>query len=205
MRNDRIVFVIACVLLVGVVSCRGDRSELPPVHLNPNMDQQKRIDPQEPDPLFKDGRGMRRPVPGTIARGQLRIDDHLYKGMVNGTFATTLPSGIKLDRWLIKRGQERFGIYCVPCHDPLATGNGIVYRRKAGLPKPANLHDPRIASMGIGYYFHVITTGQNAAFKQLNMQPMRNVIPARDRWAIAVYVRMLQRSQALTPTNGGTN
>lgn len=202
MRNDRILLLITYVLLVGAISCRGDRSELPPVHVNPNMDQQRRLDPQEPDPLFEDGRGMRLPVPGTVAQGQLRIDDHMYKGIVAGKFATTLPASIKLDKWLIERGQERYEIYCTPCHAPLGTGDGVIYRRKAGLPKPANLHDARIAAMGIGYYFHVITTGQNASFKQLNMQPMRNIIPAKDRWAIAVYVRMLQRSQSPIPQSG---
>ena len=80
--------------------------------------------------MFADGRAMRLPVEGTVARGELRQDDHFYRGIVNGTWATTFP--MPVTRSLMLRGQERFGIYCTPCHGLAGEGNGIVAQRADG-------------------------------------------------------------------------
>src|SRR5262245_36898327 len=126
MMKTAIAFTTLLVAALGLVGCRGQISDAPPIHLNPNMDQQYRYDPQEPimgfEPgghehlLFADGRAQRLPVEGTVAYGQLRDDEHYYEGRVNGQFTNELPSQVTLDRALLERGRERFDIYCTPCH-----------------------------------------------------------------------------------------
>ena len=171
--------------LLILSSCRGVPSRDPPIHLNPNMDQQARYDPQEPNDFFEDGRAMRPLVPGTVARGTLKEDDHLYTGKVGGKYATHLP--IKLTPSLLKRGQQRFNIYCIVCHDGAGTGNGIVIKR--GFIPPPNFHDPRIRQMPVGQIFDTISGGVRT------MPSYGKQVPAEDRWAIAAYVRALQMSQ----------
>jgi mono/diheme cytochrome c family protein len=177
-------------LLAGLgflLACRGDPSDKPPVHLVHNMDQQQRYDAQEPNPLFSDGRAMRPPVPGTVAVGQLREDDHLYRGRgPSGALADALPAAVVLDRTLLERGWERFGIYCSPCHDHAGTGKGKAVER--GMMMPPSFHTDVLRSKPLGYFFEVITHGVR------NMSSYAAQIPVRDRWAIAAYIRALQLS-----------
>jgi mono/diheme cytochrome c family protein len=182
-----LILAVATLPLHG--ACRGDFSDQPPIHFNPNMDNQERFDPQEPNPFFKDGLAMRKPVPGTVARGQLRTDTHLHQGRTGADFATTLPAQVILSEPLLARGKERFLIYCAPCHGPLGHGDGVVFRRNAGLPRPANFHDQRVRAMPLGQIVHTIVQGKQ------NMQRLGFLIPAEDRWAIATYLRALQLSQ----------
>jgi mono/diheme cytochrome c family protein len=165
--------------------CRGDLSSEPPIHLNPNMDHQQKYLPQAPSPLFADGRAMRPEVPGTVARGELHEDDHLYRGLVGGKPAETLP--VKLDEALLHRGEQRFNIYCAPCHDGAGTGDGIVVRR--GMLPPPKFDDDRLRAMPVGQIFGVITHGVR------NMPSYAAQIPVEDRWAIVAYVRALQVSR----------
>jgi len=174
----------------GLVACRGDFSEDPPIHFNPNMDQQKRFDPQEPSADFRDERAMRRPVPGTVARGELRTDRHLYEGRDGrGGFAIGVPSTVAVNRALFQRGQDRFRIYCAPCHGHTGRADGVVFQAQAGLPRPANFHEPRLQAMPLGQFVYTMVHGKG------NMQRMSPIVPPRDRWAIAVWIRALQRSQ----------
>ncbi|RMG98030.1 MAG: cytochrome c [Deltaproteobacteria bacterium] len=175
----------------GTVGCRGIPSEKPPIHLQQNMDFQQRFDPQEPNPMFEDGRAMRLPPEGTVPVGWLMEDDHLWRGRgPDGRLVDALPPGIKLDRKLLDRGQERFNIYCAPCHDHLGTGRGMATRRGGGFAvQPKNLHEPRLAAMPLGYFYKVITDGQGT------MLSYAAQIPVEDRWAIAAWVRTLQASQ----------
>lgn len=170
-------------------ACRGDFSEEPPIHVNPNMDDQKRFDPQEPNPFFADGLAMRRPVTGTVARGQLGTDRHLHLGRTPTGFALAPPEALPVTEALLARGRERFGVYCGPCHGPLGRGDGVVHRRDRGLPRPASFHDPRILAMPLGEIVHTAARGKQ------NMQALGPQVPAPDRWAIAAYVRALQISQ----------
>src|SRR6187397_2490589 len=111
--------------LFAIAACRGNRSDEPPVHLNPNMDFQERLDPQERNDFFADGRAMRTPPAGTVAVGFLKDDDHLHRGRnLDGTLADALPPSIKLDEKLLSRGQERYEIYCQPCHGTTGHGDG---------------------------------------------------------------------------------
>lgn len=179
--------LLAAVLVAG---CRGSRSESPPIHLNPNMDQQDRFDPQEPSSFFADGRAMRPPVPGTIARGSLREDDHLYRGKVGDTYATTLPAGVTLDQKLLERGQKRYDIYCAPCHDQSGQGRGIIVER--GLTPPPTYHSDRLRTAPLGYVYEVVSNGVRT------MPSYAAQIPVHDRWAIVAYVRALQLSRVAT-------
>lgn len=174
---------LCCVALWG--GCRGDLSADPPVHLNPNMDKQERYLPQEENPHFRDRRAMRPQVPGTVAVGELDADEHLHRGRVDGKPATSLP--VKLERKLLERGQERYGIYCVVCHDGAGTGNGMAVKR--GMLPPPSLHEPRIRVMPVGQIFEVISRGVR------NMPAYGPQIPVQDRWAIVAYVRALQVSR----------
>ncbi|MEM9459909.1 MAG: hypothetical protein AAGF11_37380 [Myxococcota bacterium] len=145
MAHAPITWAAASVLLVlAAAGCRGNNSDLPPVHLNHNMDFQMRGDPQERNEFFADGRVMRPPVEGTVAQGYLREDDHLWRGRApSGALADALPASVPMSPYFIDRGQERYNIYCQPCHGELGHGNGPVTRRgrglcgQAGQPAPA--------------------------------------------------------------------
>lgn len=172
--------LVAGIFLAGALAagCRQDMHDAP------------RYEPLEESDFFADKRAMR-PIPeGTVARGNLRDDDVFYTGKVDGEVVHELPSQVTLDKALLDRGQERFNIYCSPCHSPLGDGNGTVVQR--GFKRPASYHDARLRSIGIGYFYDVITNG----FGQMPDYSAQ-VAPA-DRWAIAAYIRALQLSQAGT-------
>ena len=153
-----------------------------------DMANQPRHEPLEASPFFKDGRSARPPVPGTVARGQLREDDHLYTGKVNGQLVTTFP--FPINRAVMARGQERFGIFCTPCHGSLGDGRGMIVSR--GLKPPPSFHIDRLRESPPGHFFDVITNGLGA------MQDYSAQIPVEDRWAIVAYIRALQLSQNAT-------
>ena len=132
--------------------------------------------------FFVDGGSSRNLVAGTVARGWMREDDALYTGKVNGELVDTVPFAIGHDE--LKRGQERFNIYCSPCHGRLGDGNGMVVQR--GLRQAASYHTDRLRQERIGYFFDVITNGFGA------MQGYAEQVPVRDRWLIASYIRVLQ-------------
>jgi len=152
------------------------------------MAQQPRVKPLAANNFFGDGRGARPPVPGTVARGHLRDDDHLYTGKVNGQLAETFPFAVT--REVMARGQQRYNIYCTPCHGPLGEGDGMIVRR--GLKPPPSFHIERLQQSPAGHFFDVMTNGLGA------MQDYSVQINAEDRWAIVAYVRALQLSQNAT-------
>jgi len=147
------------------------------------MQSVPRYDPQEANELFADGRAMRPLVAGTVARGQLRTDEHLYAGRVHGTDATTLPMSVTPE--LMARGRERFNIFCSPCHDGAGKGNGLVAQHGL-VPPPADMHQPRLRAEPVGYLYRIITEGLRT------MPSYAAQIPVADRWSIAAYIRALQ-------------
>lgn len=185
---------ILCAMLLlpasALLGCRGEKSAEPPVHLNLNMDFQSKFVPQSENAFFKDKRASRLPVTGTIARGDLQEDDHLHRGKLNGQLAATLPMPVTAA--LLRHGQDRYGIYCRPCHGGAGDGKGTVALRPIAVA-PTSYFEPRLLSVPVGHFFDVITNGVR------NMPNLRAQIPAADRWAIAAYVRTLQRSRAATP------
>lgn len=149
------------------------------------MADQPRYEPLEASDFFDDGRSERPLVEGTIARGQLQLDDHFYRGRVKGELATTLPMKMSLE--LLERGQQRFNIFCAPCHDRAGTGSGMIVRR--GYAKPPHFAIDRLREAPVGHFFDVMTNG----YRQ--MPDYAAQVPPEDRWAIAAYIRALQFSQ----------
>ena len=149
------------------------------------MENQPRYDPLEASTFFVDGTSARALLPGTVARGHLRIDSHLYQGKVDGKLVETLP--LPVTDQFVSRGKERFEIFCAPCHDRTGNGRGMVVQR--GFPQPPSFHIDRLRKAPVGHFFDVITNGFG------RMPDHADQIPAEDRWAIIAYVRALQLSQ----------
>ncbi|MCO5044009.1 MAG: cytochrome c [Verrucomicrobia bacterium] len=152
------------------------------------MYDQPKLRPLQKSEFFSDERASRTLIEGTVARNQLHEDDHLYNGLVNGEHATTFP--FPITREVLLRGQERFNIYCSPCHDRAGMGNGMIVQR--GFKHPVSFHDPRLQSSPPGYFYNAIKNG----FGQ--MPSYADQIHVNDRWAIIAYIRALQLSQNAT-------
>lgn len=203
MRYFLLTLVIAVVLVLGIAGSRGKLSRKPPIEVFPDMDRQPKIRPQTPSSFFADGRSSRLPVEGTVARNSHFLDAPVNTGLITGTTNFIATNPLKVTPELMARGQQRFQIYCAPCHSPLGDGNGIT--KSFGMAVVANLHDPRIVQMTDGEIFYVITHGRNL------MGPYASQIEIEDRWAIVAYVRALQLAAlgsqedlaAATGTTGG--
>jgi cytochrome c553 len=168
---------VVSVALLSVVVSAGCRQD---------MHDQPRVKPMARSDFFDDKRAARPLVDGTVARGQLRDDDHLYTGRIGKELATTYPFPVTAD--VLKRGQQRYTIYCTPCHGQLGTGEGMVVQR--GFKRPTSFHIDRLRNAAPGYYFDVMTNGFGA------MSDYAAQVPVNDRWAIAAYIRALQISQS---------
>ena len=169
------VVTIACMGAVAMLlfGCRLD------MHVQP------KYLPYEPTDFFGDGRSERQPVPGTVARGQLRVDELMFSGRENGVVADKFPFPItKAD---LDRGRERFNVYCTPCHDYTGSGQGMIVQR--GFPQPPSYHIQRLRDAPVGHFYEVMTNGFGAMYSFA-----ARVEPA-DRWRIAAYIRVLQLSR----------
>jgi mono/diheme cytochrome c family protein len=190
MRYFLLVFLLLCLAGVSIAGFRGSRSRRPPIEVFPDMDRQPKLRPQTHNNFFPDQLSSRLPVAGTIARGAPYQDSPLNTGRVPGTtnYVQTVP--LPITEKLMARGQDRFQIYCVPCHGPAGDGKGIT--TKYGMSVIADLHDTKtrkVVQMADGEIFNTITYGKNL------MLPYGAIIPIEDRWAIIVYLRALQRSR----------
>ena len=182
-----------------IARSRAVTSPRPRIHLIQDMDNQPKFRAQQANPLFLDGRAMRPPVPGTVARGELDEDDHFVRGRIGNQWAARLPDQIEVNMALLKHGRERFNIYCQPCHGLAGYGDGIVNQRAMQLVEtatngtvwvqPKSLHEEAIRTQPVGQIFNTITNGIR------NMPRYDSQIPVEDRWAIVAYVQALQRSQ----------
>jgi len=152
------------------------------------MHVQPKYLPYEPSEFFADGRSERPPVPGTIARSQLRLDELFYTGKENGVVSNRFP--FPITRADLERGRERFNVYCTPCHDYKGTGNGMIVQR--GFPHPPSYHILRLREAPVGHFYEVMTNGFGAMYSYA-----ARVEPA-DRWRIAAYIRVLQLSENAT-------
>jgi mono/diheme cytochrome c family protein len=188
-----ILGMLALVPFAWIARSRVVSSELPRIHVFQDMDNQPRFKRQQENPLFADGRAMRTHVQGTVARGLLHEDDHLYRGLVGEAWATRPPMPVTAE--LIERGRERYEIFCTPCHGLAGYGDGIVSKRAEKLKEgawvpPSSFHVEPASTREDGHIFNTITHGIR------NMPAYGSQIDAHDRWAIVTYVRALQRSQA---------
>ncbi|HEV3139107.1 MAG TPA: cytochrome c [Vicinamibacterales bacterium] len=153
-----------------------------------DMHDQPKYVPLRESAFFGDARSARPLVPGTVARGRLNDDTLLYTGKVNGADTEVFP--FPITDATLARGQERFNIYCSPCHGRTGQGDGMVVRR--GYRRPPTFHQDRLRTAAVGHFFDVITNGFGA------MPDYAAQIPADDRWAIVAYVRALQLSEHAT-------
>lgn len=188
-------------LIAAVSGCRRD------------MQDQPKMKPYRSTSFFSDGLSSRQPVPGTIARGLLKSDTVFYTGKrdksassvqsatptANPATNSNTPSATNLyaddtDQFpfpiteeIVKRGRERFEIFCSVCHGLTGNGDGMIVRR--GFRRAASFHDDRLRQAPVGHFFDAITNGWGA------MPSYAAQIPVQDRWAIIAYVRALQLSQ----------
>ena len=172
--SHKLLFLVPMSLVLS--GCRQD------------MHNQPRYKPLAGTDFFGDGRSARPVVEGTVARGQLRIDSTRYTGKVDGQDVDMFPFPITKDD--LARGQERFNIYCSPCHSRIGDGNGMVVRR--GFRQAASYHTERLIKAPIGHFFDVITNGYGA------MPSYASRVEPDDRWRIAAYIRVLQLSENAT-------
>jgi mono/diheme cytochrome c family protein len=155
-----------------------------------SMRDQPRYDAFEPSAFFADGSSARVPVRNTVARGQ-PLDAHLTSGRVAGDFADSFPFTVTLET--LERGQERYDIFCSPCHGLVGDGNGLIV--EYGMRQPTSFHDPDLRDEPPGYYFALITGGT-----RIMPSYAARIAPA-DRWAIVAYIRALQLSQNADPAH----
>jgi hypothetical protein len=169
---------IACLGAIGMLlaGCRLD------MHVQP------KYLPYEPTTFFDDGRSERPVVPGTVARGHLRLDELLYTGRENSAVADKFP--FPITRADLERGRERYNIYCTPCHDYNGGGHGMIVQR--GFPPPPSFHIDRLRVVPAGHFFDVITHGFGSMYSYATR------VEPEDRWRIAAYIRALQLSHHAT-------
>lgn len=180
---------LTALLLAG---CRGSPSQEPPVHWQRQMFTQDKGKAQRENTFFDDGRAMRLPVEGTVSTSAPIEPGPYHTGKdENGAFVAKWPAEVQVSMDTLKRGQERFNIYCAPCHDRTGSGNGVIVQRAAKTTRwvPTSYYEDRIMNMPVGEIFNTITNGVRT------MPGYAYQVPTSDRWAIVAYVRALQRSQ----------
>jgi len=167
---------VATIALAATIGCRQD------------MQDQPKFFPQRGTTLYTDGRSVRPQVANTVARNQLHEDSYFATGLVDGKEGDGLP--FPLTAQVLQRGQERYNIYCTPCHSRVGNGEGMIVQR--GYAKAGNFHTARLQTAPLGHFFHVITNGYGA------MPDYASQVTPADRWAIVAYIRALQLSQNAT-------
>jgi len=150
-----------------------------------DMHNQPKFIPQRGTDFFADGRSVRPQVEHTVARGQLREDQYFYTGLLNGKEQDALPFPATMQ--VLERGQERFNIYCTPCHSRVGNGAGMIVQR--GYKPAGNYHDAKRLAQPLSHYFYVMSNGYGA------MPDYSAQLTPADRWAVAAYIRALQLSQ----------
>ncbi|MDG2220140.1 MAG: cytochrome c [Rubripirellula sp.] len=200
-----VVVVGTWIPLVLIYRARGTTSRQPRVHFFMDMDKQAKFATQSAHPWFKDGRAMRGPIEGTLARGHLQHDPHFFDGFTKDAnsgaikFVTTMPTQVTVDERLLRRGQQRYEIYCTVCHGATGVGDGPVNQRALELKEPkwvpaTNLMTQEIRDRADGQIFQAIRDGVR------NMPSYGSQIDPNDRWAIVAYLRELQRQSPVSVT-----
>jgi mono/diheme cytochrome c family protein len=154
-------------------SCRLD------MHLQP------KYNPEVSSSFFSNGSSARQPVEGTVPAVDTFSDELLYTGRINGNLADVFP--FKITATDLRRGQERYNIYCSPCHGFAGYGDGMVVQR--GFLPPPSYHSDRLRQAPAGHFFEVMSNGFGRMFSY------RSRIEPEDRWRIVAYIRALQLSQ----------
>ena len=186
MRYFLLIFALCVVTVMAVFGKRGHHFKQPPLEIFTDMDRQPKLRPQQPSLTFANGRTSQEPIPGTVSRGEHYENNPVNTALEPGTtnFIATIP--VPVTEQLMARGQQRFNIYCQPCHGPQGDGNGIV--KKYGYATIRSLHEKLVVTQNDGEIFNTITHGKSTMFGYGSQ------IAIEDRWAIVAYVRALQRS-----------
>ena len=199
MRYAYLTLAFAIVLVLSIFGFRGHTftqqpRDVFPEWAFPGMKYQPKYKSQGPSKFFADGRAERNPPPHVVASsfgpdGQpLRDDDELYRGKgPDGQWLRGFPSALTVDSAFIQRGQNRFNIYCRPCHGTLGDGMGVT--KYLGMGATPSYQIDRIRQMAEGEIFNTITYGKG------NMQTYADKLTPKDRWAVIAYVRALQRAE----------
>lgn len=166
-------FALALLAVCGIAGCSDNT-------LRQDMANQPRVNPLTPSEFFADGRSERPAIENTVARGSVE-NDALFVPKDSNSFP------LPLTKELLQRGQERYGIFCTPCHGMQGDGQGMVAMR--GMKHPPSYHQDRLRAEPNGYIYDVITNGFGA------MYGYSAQISPRDRWAIVAYMRALQLSR----------
>ncbi len=199
-----VLFMLALIPPALIARARIVPKTHPRIHIIQNMDNQPKYVGQQPNLLFNDGRSMRPTVAGTISQNDMVDDTHYAMGIVDGQWATTFPGQLKITTDFVLRGQERFEIYCMPCHGAAGAGDGIINQRAMQLLEQGlstgttwvqvkNIHEPQIVEQSLGQTYNTITNGVR------NMAGYGDQIGIEDRWAIVAYVKALQESRNANP------
>jgi hypothetical protein len=155
------------------------------------MHDQPKFIPQRGTEFYADGRSARPQVENTVARGQLREDAYFYTGLQDGKEGNVMPFPVSMQ--VLERGQERYNIYCTPCHSRVGNGAGMIVQR--GYRPAGNFHTPRLLVAPLGHFFAVMTHGYGA------MPDYAEQVAPQDRWAIVAYIKALQLSQNAKSTD----
>ena len=167
------LMMLTSVAIFAIAGCRQQMADQP--HQRP----------LEPSNFFDDGMASRPVEPGTVARAGKEQNGLRFHSKVDGKLVDTFPFEVTME--VLARGQERYEIFCSPCHDRLGTGQGMIVRR--GFTPARSFHDPRLRDAPAGHFFEVITQG----FGQ--MPSYANQLSEQDRWAVIAYIRALQCSR----------
>jgi mono/diheme cytochrome c family protein len=200
MRYFLMLFGVAVVLVLLIAGRRGDISRRPPIEIFPDMDRQLKLRPQTANGFFANGLSSQLPPTGTIAQsGPMKVGNQEVFPFEDVPVNTGRPAGqggttnfialnpLPVTAQLLTRGQQRYTIYCTPCHG--ATGEGTGITKKIGaMAVVTSLHDKRVVELPDGDIFNTISNGKNL------MGAYGPQIPVEDRWAIVAYVRALQLS-----------
>jgi mono/diheme cytochrome c family protein len=172
----------ALLAMLTLAGCRQD------------MHNQPKFIPQRGTDFYADGRSARPQVENTVARGQLHEDTYFYTGLQNGKEGDAMPFPATME--VLERGQERYNIYCTPCHSRVGNGVGMIVQR--GYSKAGNFHTARLQAAPLGHFFNVITNGYGS------MPDYSAQLQPQDRWAVVAYIRALQLSQNAKPSDVAT-
>ena len=151
-----------------------------------DMHNQPKFYPQRGTSFYADGRSVRPQMENTVARNQLHDDSYFYTGMVAGKEGDDLPFPVTLQ--VLAKGQERYNVYCTPCHSRVGNGAGMIVQR--GYSPAGNFLGGRLRAAGLGHFFNVITNGYGS------MPDYAAQLTPADRWAVTAYIRALQLSQS---------
>ena len=150
------------------------------------MQNQPKFYPQRGSDFYADGRSVRPQVEQTVARNQQRENGYFYTGFTGAKEGDGMPYPVSLA--VLERGQERYNVYCTPCHSRVGNGVGMIVQR--GYSQAGNLHSLRLQQAPLGHFFNVISNGYGS------MPDYSAQITPADRWAVTAYIRALQLSQS---------